>query len=96
MITPPIIISGALSIMRRMITVTSCTCVTSLVVLVMSVAAPNWSNSRKEKLWMRRNSLLRTMRPNPTAVREDRKVETMAQAMPAAAISNMKPPTRMM
>ena len=62
----------------------------------MSVAAPNSSNSCKEKLSTRVKSRPRTMRPKPTAVCEDRKAAAMEQIIPPAAISNMTPPVRKM
>ena len=63
MITPPTIMIGAETAMVQAISTSICTCVTSLVLRVISDGAPNSWTSRVEKVPTRWNSAVRRSRP---------------------------------
>ncbi len=68
--TPPIAMSGAVTIMVSAICRNIWTCWTSLVLRVIRVGAPNVFISRSEKRWTERNVRARMSRPTDIEVRE--------------------------
>ena len=68
-ITPPTIVIGAATSSVHDISTRICTCVTSLVMRVISDGAPKWATSWAEKSVTRWNSAPRTSRPNAIATR---------------------------
>ncbi len=92
MIIPPIHIIGALTIMRNIMKVTVCIWLMSLVVRVINVAVPISLNSCNEKSSTREKTLLRSILPNPTEVRADKKLAVIAQTVPSAVMSSISPP----
>ena len=69
MIEPPMIVIGAATKSVQTMTTSVCTCVTSLVMRVMSVADPKVATSWAEKSVTRWNSAPRTSRPKAIAAR---------------------------
>ncbi|OPZ51479.1 MAG: hypothetical protein BWY91_02674 [bacterium ADurb.BinA028] len=72
MMTPPIIMIGAPTIIDRVIKTTIWACCTSLVVRLMSVGAPNCETSRAEKSTTPWNTWARVSRPKAIDVRAAR------------------------
>ena len=69
MMTPPIMVIGAVTNRVVLSSTSICTCCTSLVVRVISDGAPKWLSSREEKASTRWKIDPRTSRPKPMAVR---------------------------
>ena len=96
MITPPIAISGAVTITVSPICRNICTCWTSLVLRVMSVGAPNVFISRSENRCTARKIRARMSRPTDIEVREAKYSPTIAATATRNATNSINPPTRMM
>ena len=71
---------------------TCCTWVVSLVVRVISEAVLKRSNWCTEKCSTRAKMRPRTIRPNPIAILEAKKLPATAQPVPTIAISSIQPP----
>ena len=71
MMTPPIMVSGAMIITVSPSSTSICTCCTSLVLRVINDGAPKEPISASEKRSTRRNSEPRMSRPTDMAVREE-------------------------
>jgi hypothetical protein len=93
---PPMAMMGALTTILRVMRTTIWTWVMSLVVLVMSEAVPNLSNSRREKDSTREKTSSRRSRPKPVEVLEERYPAPMAQTIPTKATRSIRPPVRRM
>ena len=96
MITPPTAMIGAATIMVALMTTSICTCCTSFVVRVISDGAPNWANSRAEKLPTRLNSAPRTSRPKLIAVREPKYTAMIEQMIWTTLTESIHAPVRTM
>ncbi len=90
--TPPIAIIGAEIAMPSSMLSTCCTCVVSLVVLVMSDAVLKCANWCTEKCATRRKMRSRTTRPKPVATLAEKKLPATAQAVPSTATTSIRPP----
>ena len=89
MITPPTSMIGAVIIMFRAISTNCWTCVTSLVLRVMRVAAPKWLTSTWLNLSTWRKIAERTSRPMPIEIRADQYTPMMAAIISANVTTSM-------
>ncbi len=96
MMTPPMTIIGADSIIVSASRTTCWTWVTSLVLRVMRLAAPKWLTSTWLNVSTLRNSPLRTSRPKPMATLALKNTATIAAIISAPVTRSIRPPVRRM
>jgi len=92
-IIPPIHISGALIIIRKITIRTCCSCVISLVVRVIREAVPIVSNSCNVYSSTWEKTLLRRSLANPVAIFAERNPAIMENITPPNATRSINPPT---
>ena len=96
MITPPMIIIGADSIMTIAMSATCWICWTSLVFRVIRLAAPKWLTSTWLNVSTLRKIACRMSRPRPMATRAEKNTVTNEPSISPNVTSSMKPPVRRM
>ena len=91
MIIAPNTMNGLLMKRRNVIFSPFCTWFTSLVIRVISVAAPVWSNSVRLRLWILSNSSCRNPADVPVAALAAKYCAVKLQVSPSSAITSSNP-----